>query len=42
METLPDYLREGLVIVSIGLTVPTFHCGRLLFANPRNRFWKAG
>lgn len=42
METLPDYLREGLVIVSIGLnpSLPSIAAG-YYFANPRNRFWKA-
>ena len=42
METLPDYLREGLLIVSIGLnpSLPSVEHG-FYFANPRNRFWKA-
>lgn len=42
METLSDYLREGLVIVSIGLnpSLPSVAEG-FYFANPRNRFWKA-
>ena len=42
METLPDYLREGLVIVSIGLnpSLPSVAEG-FYFANPRNRFWRA-
>lgn len=42
METLPDYLRVGLDIVSIGLnpSLPSVRDG-FYFANPRNRFWRA-
>lgn len=42
METLPDYLRHDLTIVSIGLnpSIPSVEAG-YYFANPRNRFWKA-
>ncbi|MBT8121332.1 MAG: mismatch-specific DNA-glycosylase, partial [Gammaproteobacteria bacterium] len=42
METLPDYLRAGLEIVSIGLnpSLPSVRDG-FYFANPRNRFWRA-
>lgn len=42
METLPDALREGLAVVSIGLnpSVPSARAG-FPFANPRNRFWPA-
>jgi TDG/mug DNA glycosylase family protein len=42
METLPDYLRTGLDIVSIGLnpSLPSVRDG-FYFANPRNRFWRA-
>ena len=41
-ETLPDYLRPGLGIVSIGLnpSLPSVRDG-FYFANPRNRFWRA-
>jgi TDG/mug DNA glycosylase family protein len=41
-ETLPDYLRSGLAIVSIGLnpSLPSVRAG-FYFANPRNRFWRA-
>jgi len=41
-ETLPDYLRSGLAIVSIGLnpSLPSVRAG-YYFANPRNRFWRA-
>lgn len=41
-ETLPDYLRPGLTIVSIGLnpSLPSVRAG-FYFANPRNRFWRA-
>lgn len=40
--TLPDYLRPGLAIVSIGLnpSLPSVREG-FYFANPRNRFWRA-
>lgn len=42
MKTLPDYLRTGLRIVSIGLnpSLPSVEAG-FYFANPRNRFWRA-
>ena len=42
MKTLPDYLRPGLDIVSIGLnpSLPSVRAG-YYFANPRNRFWRA-
>jgi TDG/mug DNA glycosylase family protein len=41
-KTLPDYLRPGLDIVSIGLnpSLPSVRDG-FYFANPRNRFWRA-
>jgi len=41
-KTLPDYLRPGLEIVSIGLnpSLPSVRDG-FYFANPRNRFWRA-
>ena len=40
--TLPDYLRPGLEIVSVGLnpSLPSVRDG-FYFANPRNRFWRA-
>lgn len=42
METLPDYLKEGLDIVLVGLN-PSAYSARVghYFANPRNRFWAA-
>jgi TDG/mug DNA glycosylase family protein len=42
MITLPDYLREGLDIVSIGInpSVNSVRAG-FYFATPQNRFWKA-
>ena len=42
METLPDYLKDGLDIVLVGLN-PSAYSVRLghYFANPRNRFWTA-
>jgi TDG/mug DNA glycosylase family protein len=42
VETLPDYLRSGLAVVSIGLnpSLPSVRAG-YYFANPRNRFWRA-
>ena len=42
MDTLPDYLREGLDIVFVGLS-PSVLSARAghYFANPRNRFWPA-
>ena len=41
-ETLPDYLRPGLDIVSVGInpSLPSVRAG-YYFANPRNRFWRA-
>jgi TDG/mug DNA glycosylase family protein len=41
-KTLPDFLRPGLDIVSIGLnpSLPSVRDG-FYFANPRNRFWRA-
>ena len=41
-QTLPDYLAEGLDIVSIGLnpSLASVAAG-FYFANPRNRFWRA-
>lgn len=41
-QTLADYLREGLTLVSIGLnpSLPSVRAG-YYFANPRNRFWRA-
>ncbi|MGH8501918.1 MAG: mismatch-specific DNA-glycosylase [Gammaproteobacteria bacterium] len=41
-ESLPDYLRENLRVVSIGLN-PSIISARagFYFANPRNRFWRA-
>jgi TDG/mug DNA glycosylase family protein len=40
--TLPDYLRRGLAVVSVGLnpSLPSVRAG-FYFANPRNRFWRA-
>ena len=42
MKTLPDYLRPGLDIISVGLnpSLPSVRAG-FYFANPRNRFWRA-
>jgi TDG/mug DNA glycosylase family protein len=42
LNTLPDYLRPGLGILSIGLnpSLPSVRAG-FYFANPRNRFWRA-
>lgn len=42
MPTLPDYLKEGLDIVFVGLN-PSIYSARVghYFANPRNRFWSA-
>ncbi|HEX7027941.1 MAG TPA: mismatch-specific DNA-glycosylase [Gammaproteobacteria bacterium] len=41
-ETLPDYLRPELKIISVGLnpSIPSVLAG-FPFANPRNRFWQA-
>jgi len=42
LKTLPDYLRQGLEIVSIGLN-PSLNSvsAGFYFATPQNRFWKA-
>lgn len=42
MNTLPDYLRPGLDIVSVGLnpSIKSVRAG-FYFATPQNRFWKA-
>ena len=42
MKTLPDYLRPGLSLLSIGLnpSIRSVDAG-YYFANPRNRFWPA-
>ena len=42
MNTLPDYLKEGLDIVLVGLNPSLYsvEVGRY-FATPRNRFWRA-
>ena len=41
-DSLPDYLRRNLDIVSVGLnpSLPSVAAG-FYFANPRNRFWPA-
>ena len=42
MDTLPDYLHEGLYFISIGLNPSEVSVAAgYYFANPRNRFWKA-
>lgn len=42
MDTLPDYLKEGLDIVFVGLNPSTYSVTEgHYFANPRNRFWAA-
>jgi len=42
MDTLPDYCREGLFFLSIGLNPsPISVKAGFYYANPRNRFWKA-
>lgn len=42
METLPDYYRDGLFFMSIGLNPsPVSVEAGYYFANPRHRFWKA-
>ena len=42
METLPDYLRQNLCFISVGLNPsPASVKAGYYFANPRNRFWKA-
>lgn len=42
VDTLPDYLCNGLRLVCIGLnpSLPSVRAG-FYFANPRNRFWRA-
>lgn len=42
LKTLPDYLKPGLRLVSVGLnpSLPSLAAG-VYFANPRNRFWRA-
>ena len=42
MQTLPDYLADGLDVISVGLnpSLPSVARG-YYFANPRNRFWRA-
>lgn len=42
LPELPDYLRQGLVLVSIGLN-PSIRSSQtgFYFAHPRNRFWRA-
>ena len=42
MPTLPDYLRDRLDLVFVGLnpSLPSIRAGHY-FANPRNRFWPA-
>lgn len=42
METLPDYLRQDLHFISIGLNPsPVSVEAGYYFSNPRDRFWKA-
>ncbi len=42
METLPDYLGEGLDIILVGLNPSAYSVKEgHYFANPRNRFWTA-
>ncbi len=42
MDTLPDFLRPGLDLVSVGLNPsPVSVRAGFYFASPRNRFWKA-
>ncbi|OGA48173.1 MAG: hypothetical protein A3G24_04040 [Betaproteobacteria bacterium RIFCSPLOWO2_12_FULL_62_13] len=42
LQTLPDHLRLGLAIVSIGLNPSVMSARKgFYFANPRNRFWSA-
>lgn len=42
MESLPDYLRPGLAILSIGLNPSVLSARKgFYFAHPRNRFWRA-
>lgn len=42
MQSLPDYLDDGLRLISVGLnpSLPSVRAG-FYFANPRNRFWRA-
>ena len=41
-DTLPDYVENGLLVLSVGLnpSLPSVRRG-FYFANPRNRFWRA-
>lgn len=42
LPNLPDYLRSGLAIVSIGLNPSVLSAQKgFYFAHPRNRFWRA-
>ena len=42
METLPDYLKQGLDIIFVGMNPSTYSVREgHYFANPRNRFWAA-
>jgi TDG/mug DNA glycosylase family protein len=42
VDTLPDYLEEGLAIVFVGLNPSIYSMQEgHYFANPRNRFWSA-
>ncbi len=42
MDTLPDYLDEGLDLVSIGSNPSPYSIKmQCYYGNPRNRFWKA-
>jgi len=42
VKTVPDYLREGLDIVSIGLNPSVYSAERgFYFARGQNRFWRA-
>ena len=42
MKTLPDYLKNNLDIVLVGLNPSQVSVERgHYFANPRNRFWRA-
>ncbi len=42
METLPDYLRDNLKFISVGLNPSVISAEKgFYYANPRNRFWKA-
>ncbi|RME32998.1 MAG: mismatch-specific DNA-glycosylase [Gammaproteobacteria bacterium] len=42
MKSLPDFLRPGLSLLSVGLNPsPASVRAGFYFANPRNRFWRA-